>query len=480
MIYPSKILHFLGGQEVDLGNEVSFKKYNPATGELLAEVIRGDSEVAKLAVVSAEKALLLWSEYSVIARANILKKTAELIGEKKDEIAEIIALECGKSKKSSIGEVEAAVKCGLFLVEQTKEFDPEKLVSGVPARELELVRQSIGVGALITPFNNPMAGIAWKTFPALLCGNSVVVKSHELTPFIAVLFARILKEAGIPDGVFNVVQGLGPEVGSELVENLKVKFVSFTGSATVGSKILKATADRLVKVSIEAGGKNPFIVCEDADLTRAVSSAVSGSFVDAGQRCAATSRIIIFDKVYDEFKKKFLEKVSALNVGVADSDDFGAIITEKKLLEIVSLVKEGVSRGAVLLFGGHRIEKASNGYFMEPTVLENVSEDDELSSREIFGPVVILYKVKNLDEAIELANNSEFRLSSAIHTSSTKLAEEFIKKHHTGVVRVNGATHGSEPHVSFGGVGLSGNGWREPGLKSLDFYCDWRQISYDN
>ncbi|MEK7192635.1 MAG: aldehyde dehydrogenase family protein, partial [Patescibacteria group bacterium] len=160
MIYPSKILHFLGGQEVDLGNEVSFKKYNPATGELLAEVIRGDSEVAKLAVVSAEKAFLLWSEYSAIARANILKKTAELIGEKKDEIAEIIALECGKSKKSSIGEVEAAVKCGLFLVEQTKEFDPEKLVSGVPARELELVRQSIGVGALITPFNNPMAGIA--------------------------------------------------------------------------------------------------------------------------------------------------------------------------------------------------------------------------------------------------------------------------------------------------------------------------------
>lgn len=479
MVYKKKILHWINDLEVP--SKLFFEKINPATGKILTEVTRGSRSDADRAITAAEKTFQSWSFTSVLERAKILERAANFLGENKEEISEIIALETGKPKKHAIGEVEAAVKCGLFLVSQLSQFEPEKLISEVSNRELTLVRQSTGVGALITPFNNPMAGIAWKTFPALLCGNTVVVKSHELTPYVAVRFAKILKSAGLPSGVFNVVQGLGSEVGKTLVGDERVRFVSFTGSAITGAKILKATADRLAKVSIEAGGKNPFVVCNDADLARAVDAAIAGSFVDAGQRCAATSRIIVFEKVYEEFKKLFLEKVSKLKVGTSGSDDFGAIISELRLNQILKAVSGSVKRGAVLLNGGKRLEDSEHrgGYFMAPTVLENVSPEDDLSCTELFGPVATLYKVCDLDEAIELANKSKFRLSSAIHTKDKKLAEEFIRRHLTGVVRVNGPTHGSEPHVPFGGVSLSGNGWREPGVKALDFFSDWKQVSKD-
>lgn len=477
MKYPNEIGHWINDEEIVTKKNGFFEKFNPVTGEVLTRVARGGSGEVEKAIAVAEQSFSAWSRTPVLKRAEILKKAADLLRERKEEIAEIVALESGKSKKQAAGEVEAAVKCGLFLSEQLPAFEPEELPSAVPARKLQLIRQSIGAGVLITPFNNPMAGIAWKTFPALLSGNSVVVKSHELTPYVAVWFGKILKEAGLPAGVFNVAQGLGPEVGAALVADPRVKFVSFTGSLATGSKILKATADRLVKVSIEAGGKNPFVACDDADLEKAANAAVAGAFVDAGQRCAATSRIIIFDSVYDGFKKLFLEKVKDLKIGIADSDDYGAIISEDRLNALLASVEKSVSRGAVLLAGGNQL--GEKGYFMAPTVLENVSPDDEISCQELFGPVVILYKVKDLEEAIELANHSEFRLSSAIHTKDMRKADEFIAWHQTGVVRVNGPTHGSEPHVPFGGVGLSGNGWREPGLKALDFYSDWKQVSMD-
>ena len=477
MDYTTKIFHWIEGEERKSQTGKWFEKYNSATGGVLIEVARGAGQEVAEAIRAAETAFPLWTATSVEKRAEILKKAANLLKDRKEEIAEIIALESGKPKKHAIGEAEAAAKCGLFLADQLSQFEPEKLISGIPNRELKLVRQSIGVGALITPFNNPMAGIAWKTFPALLCGNAVVVKAHEDVPYIPIWFGKILKEAGLPAGVFNVVQGLGSEVGRLLTEDPRVKFVSFTGSAATGAKILKATADRLAKVSIEAGGKNPLVVCDDADLEKAASVAVSAAFVDAGQRCAAASRIIVFEKVYDEFKKLFLEKVSKLKVGTGEGDDYGAIINERRMEEILKEINGAVSRGAALLAGGKRIYE--KGYFIAPTVLENVDPKDQFSCKEIFGPVVALYKVKNLDEAIDLANKSEFRLSSAIHTRDMVRAEEFIKRHLTGVVRVNGPTYGSEPHVPFGGVGLSGNGWREPGIKSLDFYSDWKQVSVD-
>ena len=477
MDYPKKILHWISGEERGSQSGKWFEKFNPATGEVLAEVAGGTKQEVAEAICAAETAFPLWAATPVEKRAEILKKAANLIQERKEEIAEIIALESGKPKKQAIGEVEAAVKCGLFLAGQLSQFEPEKLMSGMPNRELKLIRQSIGVGALITPFNNPMAGVAWKTFPALLCGNAVIVKSHELTPYIAVWFGKILNQAGLPAGVYSVLQGTGQEVGSPLVEDKRVKFVSFTGSLATGQHILKATVDRLAKVCIEAGGKNPFVVCDDADLENAARWAAASAFVDAGQRCVAASRLIVFDAVYDEFKKIFLEKVKKIKVGIADTDDYGAIISEGRMGEILESINGAISRGAVLLASGQRI--GGNGYFLQPTILEKVDSDDEFSRREIFGPVVALYRVKDLEEAIALANNSDFKLSGAIHTKDFKKSEEFANRYYSGVVRINGPTYGSEPHVPFGGVGLSGNGWREPGIKSLDFYSNWKQISID-
>ncbi|MFC1612277.1 aldehyde dehydrogenase family protein, partial [Patescibacteria group bacterium] len=378
----------------------------------------------------------------------------------------------------ALGEVSAAMECGLFMAGEARRFHGQNLMTATPNRSAQLVRDSIGPGALLVPFNNPMASVAWKTFPALLCGNTVVLKSHEYTPYTAVWFAKLLKEAGLPHGVFSVLQGFGEDVGAPLVSNNKIEFVSFTGSSSTASSIIKATADRLAKVSIEAGGKNPIIVCDDADLESAVSIAVSSAFVDAGQRCAAASRIIIFDSIYEKFKEMFLEKVKNLKVGINDSDDFGAIISEKRLNEILGSIDGAVERGAVILSGGKRMDRA--GYFISPTVLESVSPDDELSQNEIFGPVVVLYKARDFNEAIELANNSKYKLSGAIQTSNINRGQEFIKQYRAGVARVNGPTYGSEPHMPFGGLGLSGNGWREPGEKALDFYSEWKQISIDH
>ncbi len=479
--YPKKVFHWIDNREVRPSGGKFFLKCNPASGEIVSQVARGNVRDVEKAIRSAEKGYDVWSKISIVERAKILREAVLRMREQKEELAEIVALESGKSKKHSLGEVEAAIECGFFFAGEGRRFFGEVIPTAVPNRRVFLVREPVGIGTLITPYNNPAAGIAWKLFPALLCGNAVIMKSHEYTPYVAVWYAKVFKEVGISAGVLSVLQGTGPDVGAPLVADPRVEFVSLTGSTATGEKILKATASRLAKVSIEAGGKNPFVVCDDADLERAVSTAVDAAFVDGGQRCAAASRIIVFERVYEKFKKLFLQKVSALKVGTADTDDYGAIISEKRMREILRAIDGAKRRRGVILAGGMRLadDAHKNGYFIAPTVFERVSPKDEISQKEVFGPVVVLYRVKNLEEAIRLANDSKFKLSGAIHTSSLDRAEEFVRRYHAGVVRVNGPTHGSEPHMPFGGVGLSGNGWREPGTQALDFYSEWKQISID-
>lgn len=482
MSYPKKIFHWIDSKEVKPASRKFFAKINPATGKEMAQVARGDRRDVEKALKSATRAYDAWSQMPIIKRAEILREAALKISERKDELAGIVAYETGKSKRDALAEVGSAVEIGFFFAGEGRRFYGEVQQSAVPNREVRMIRQSIGAGALITPFNNPAAGIACKVFPALLCGNSVIIKSHEYTPYVAIWYAKIFKEAGLPSGVLSVIQGTGQEVGAPLIADPRVAFVSFTGSVKTGQSILKATSSRLAKVLIEAGGKNPFVVCDDADLEKAATVAVQAAFVDAGQRCAAASRIIIFDKVYDKFKKLFLGKVSKLKVGVSDDDDFGAIISEKRLQEILKAVRDALERRVVLLAGGKRLTDETHraGFFMAPTVLERASPKDEVSCNELFGPVVILYRAKNFEEAVRLANDSQFKLTGAIHTKSLDRAQEFVRRYQAGVARVNGPTHGSEPHMSFGGVGFSGNGWREPGTKALDFYSEWKQVSIDH
>jgi aldehyde dehydrogenase (NAD+) len=328
------------------------------------------------------------------------------------------------------------------------------------------------------PFNSPLAGIAWKVFPALLCGNAVVAKSHELTPYTAVVFGQLLKEAGLPRGLYSALQGYGPEVGDALIRDERIGVVSFTGSTKTGKLIQKTVSDRrvLAKVCLELGGKNPFVVCDDADLPLATEHAINSAFIDAGQRCASGSRIIVFRHVYDDFRQALVKRAEAVKVGSGPNDDCGPVISRESRDRILKAVRAAVSRGAKVLTGGTAVETLGAGYYITPTVLDNVALDDELSQDELFGPVTCLYRARDFDEAINIANSTSFGLTGAIHTFNTNRIEEFIARYRAGLVSINGATYGSGPHMPFGGVKNSGNGFREPGTEALDVYSSLKNI----
>jgi aldehyde dehydrogenase (NAD+) len=343
---------------------------------------------------------------------------------------------------------------------------------------VQTLRSPIGICAGIMPFNSPLAGIAWKAFPALLCGNAVVAKSHELTPYTAVAFGQLLKDAGLPVGVYGAVQGFGPDAGAPLVQDARVGVVSFTGSSATGKLIQKMVSERsvLAKVCLELGGKNPFVVCDDADLDLAADLAVASAFIDAGQRCASGSRILVFASIYDKFREAFLARVAKVKVGSGPDDECGPVITKANLDRLIGQVKGAVSRGASLVAGGNAVSALAPGYYMQPTVLENVSQKDEVSQNELFGPVTCLYRVNNFDEAIQFANGTHYGLTGAIHTASLHRAQEFIARYQGGLVSINGATYGAGPHMPFGGVKNSGNGFREPGTEALDVYTELKTV----
>jgi aldehyde dehydrogenase (NAD+) len=298
-------------------------------------------------------------------------------------------------------------------------------------------------------------------FPAVLCGNAAVLKPSEETPLSAFFFGELCNEL-LPPGVLNVVQGRGDEVGPPLVRHPKVDLVSFTGSAATGRAIQELAAPLLKKVVMELGGKNALVVCDDADLDRAVEWSLASAFSNAGQRCAAASRIVVFDAVYEPFRDRF--------VAAARRYEPGPLVTERALERILDTI-----RGARVLTGGERVDR--EGWWLEPTIVEDVPADAELSCTELFGPVTILYRVRDLDEAIALVNDSPYGLTSAIHTASVHRALRFADAVQAGVVVVNGGTHGSEPHMGFGGVKQSGTGWREAGVESLDVYTDWKYVN---
>jgi aldehyde dehydrogenase (NAD+) len=334
------------------------------------------------------------------------------------------------------------------------------------------------VAGLIIAANTPIANVAWKVFPALLCGNTAVLKAPEDTPETAVVFARLAREAGLPDGVLNVVQGLGPEAGQPIVEDPRVALVSFTGSTAVGRMIARVAGERLAKVCLELGGKNPLVVCDDANLEKAAETAVLSAFSNAGQRCAAGSRLLVFDAVYDRFRELLVERTHAQRVGATDDHDFGPVINERQLMNMLAAVERAREAGATVVTGGQRLtgEEYGNGYYMAPTIVEGVSESDEISGTELFGPITTLQRVADFEEALRLANASPYALTAAIWTRSIHRGERFLRNVVAGGVQVNGPTYGFEPHVPFGGLRNSGTGWREPGTEALDVYSDWKTV----
>lgn len=478
MQYPKIINHWINNQETQTDSGKTFEKLNPATGEVLGNIARGDKKDAENAIESAVKTFDAWSNTPIVKRADILRKATLLMMEQKEDIAEIVHFETGKSKKDALGEIGAAIEMGFFIAGEGRRFYGKTTTSAIPNRTAYVVRQPVGVCGLIIAANTPIANVAWKAYPALLCGNTAIMKPSEDTPYTALLFAKILKDAGLPAGVFSIIQGYGEEAGAPLVENKRVDVVSFTGSVPVGKYIQKTAGERLAKVCLELGGKNPFVVCDDANLDSATGQAVLSAFSNAGQRCASGSRIIIFDSVYDKFKNLMLDKTKNLKLGNTNDDDFGPVINEKQLKQMINAVEKAIKNGAELLAGGKRVEDGNhkNGFYMQPTILENALPNDEISQCEIFGPITTIYRVKNFNEAIHLANNSPYGLTAAIHTKNIHRIQEFQKQCRVGVISINGPTYGSEPHMPFGGLKNSGNGFREAGTEVLDVYSEWKTV----
>jgi aldehyde dehydrogenase (NAD+) len=475
---PAVIPNLIAGADASAVDAGTFAKIDPATGREICRVARSTAADIELAVAAARRAQPAWAAMTVVRRGDILRQIALLMRERRDAIASLVARETGKSKKDALGETDAAIEMGFFVAGEGRRFYGQTTTSAVPNKAAMVVRQPLGVAGLIIAANTPIANVAWKAFPALLCGNAAILKAAEDTPLSAWAFGLLAREAGVPDGVYATIHGLGPEAGAPLVEHPDVAVVSFTGSCEVGRWIAETAGRRLAKTCLELGGKNPLIVCDDADLKNAVTWAIGSAFSNAGQRCAAGSRLIVFDGVYDRFRSQLVEAAGRLNVGTSDADDYGPVINEEQMTGMLAAVDRAKAAGATVLTGGHRLTGAAygDGFFVAPTILEHVGPNDEISRSELFGPITCLYRVTSFDEALALANDSPFGLTASIHTQNINRAMTFLGRVQAGVAVVNGGTYGSEPHMPFGGLRQSGNGWREAGTQALDVYSDLKTI----
>jgi aldehyde dehydrogenase (NAD+) len=475
---PHKIVNWIGGVEEEAIEGATFAKVSPVNGATLCVAARSGSEDIDRAVRVAREAQPAWAGLTPVGRGEILYEITRTMRRHKEEIARVVSLETGMSFKAASGETDGAIAQGEFMAGEGRRLYGRTTTSAVPNKYAMTIRQPVGVAGLIIAANTPIANVAWKVFPALICGNAAVLKAAEDTPATAWVFGKIAQEAGLPAGVLNIVQGYGEEAGAPLVAHADVDLVSFTGSTAVGREIASIAGRRLAKVSLELGGKNPLMVCEDADLENAAKWVLLSAFSNAGQRCAAGSRIIVFESIYKPFREILLTRIKGLKVGPGDDDDFGPVINMEQLNHMLAAVDRARAKGAVILAGGHRLTDSTHaqGFFMAPTLIDGVDPADEISTLELFGPIACLYRVKGFQDGLAMANRSPYGLTACIHTRSIHRATEFVQKVQAGVAVVNAGTYGSEPHMPFGGLKQSGNGSREPGTEALDVYSELKDI----
>lgn len=477
-LFPPEVQNWIDGQQRSAASAQWFDKVNPANGTLACRVARSLAEDVHQAIHTARRAHPAWADTPPVQRGMLLHKIVLGMQARQVELARIVACETGKSHKDASAETGGAIALGLFYASEGQRLYGRTTSSGIPDRFAMTIRQPIGVAGLIVPANTPIANLAWKIFPALVCGNAAVVKAAEDAPATAWMIGRIAYEAGLPAGILNIIQGYGEEAGAPLVAHPDVGVISFTGSTAVGRSIQRVAGERLAKVSLELGGKNPFVVCDDADMENAVVWALRSAFSNAGQRCASGSRIIIFDAVYEQFRDMLVNRTKQLKIGPGDDDDFGPVITEKQLNRMIGTVDAARQKGAVILTGGYRLTDPAHrdGFYMAPTIIENAGTRDDISTVELFGPITCLYRVADFAEALAVANDSRYGLTACIHTRNLHRALQFAQKAQAGVAVVNAGTYGSEPHMPFGGLKQSGNGSREPGTEALDVYSELKDV----
>jgi len=471
--------NFIGGVWGAAASGATFESIVPATGESLGTFPRSTAADVDRAVAAASEAFLDWRLVPAPERGNLLFRFAELLRAHKDEIADLMTREMGKVAAEAGGDVQEAIDMGYFMGGEGRRLHGQTTPSELRDKFMMSVRQPIGVVGAITPWNFPIAIPSWKLAPALVCGNTVVLKAAEDTPLLAVRFVELLAEAGFPAGVVNLIHGFGEEAGDALVRHPDVPVITFTGSRETGVAVTKAAADRLKHVHLELGGKNAIIVMDDADIDLAVDGIVWSAFGTSGQRCTAASRVIVHEAVYGELQSRLVARAEALRLGPGwDPDvDVGPLIHGEALERVHGYTQIGLDEGAKLLTGG---EKAGGpGFFYRPTVFADVDPQMRIAQEEIFGPTTALIPVGSYDEAIVAANSVRFGLSSSIFTRDVNRAFGAMRDLQAGITYINAGTTGAEVHLPFGGTKDTGNGHREAGQAALDVFTEWKSIYVD-
>ena len=468
-----ELANYVGGEWAPAQSGRTYQKHNPANPtEVVGEFPASGEEDVAASVKAAAKAFPSWSDTPAAGRAAVLMRAADAIEARVEDMAADMTREMGKPLREARMESARTAAIFRYFAGEASRPKGELYEQAATGSMLYTLRRPLGVVGLITPWNFPAAIPAWKMAPALVYGNSVVLKPAQEAPLTSLHLAAALDEAGLPDGVLNVVIGRGSEVGTPLVVHPQVRAISFTGSVAVGRRVRDEATALGKRVQLELGGQNPLIVTADADLGRAVEAAYAGAFWSAGQKCTATRRIYVETPVYDEFRQRLLARIAAGKVGdPADPEtEVGPLVNEQQLNDVLEAIEQGKREGGKVLAGGERVDEEA--YLVAPTLFEGVADDAMLSCEEVFGPVTSLYSFDTLDEAIERANAVVFGLSAAIFTNSLEATQAFVKRVEAGLLHVNSQTAGADVHVPFGGIKGSGFGPHEQGRAALEFYTE--------
>jgi aldehyde dehydrogenase (NAD+) len=476
--------NLIGGHWVESATGRTFENRNPAdTRDVVGLFQDSDERDVAAAVAAAQKAYASWRLVPAPKRGEILFKAAQLLVQRKEQCARDMTREMGKVLTETRGDVQEAIDMCFFMAGEGRRLYGQTTPSEMPNKYQMSVRQPLGVCGLITPWNFPMAIPSWKILPALIVGNTVVIKPASDTPLSVFNLVQCLLDAGVPDGVINIVTGGGGKVGEPMLRHPDVKVISFTGSTDVGSRVAQVGAEGMKHVSLEMGGKNPLIVMDDADLDLVVEGALWGAFGTSGQRCTATSRLIAHRAVAGELTERLGERAERLVIGngLDEKSQMGPSINQGQLDTVMEYVRIGQSEGARLIVGGQRLADGAfaHGFFHQPTIFADVRRDMRIAQEEIFGPVLSIITVDSLAEAIDVANDVPFGLSSSIYTRNVNDAFQAMRDLYTGIVYVNAPTIGAEIHLPFGGTKGTGNGHREGGTQVLDVFSEWKSIYVD-
>jgi len=476
---------FIGGKWIDSASGRTVPNINPAdTNDIIGEAQVCTRDEARSAVEAAYAAFKAWRKTPAPARGKILMKVARLMEERNEELAQLLTREEGKTISEARGEVKRATNVVEFCAGETRRLNGETIQSELPDNFAYTIKEPHGVVALVTPWNFPIAIPAWKIAPALAAGNTVVFKPASNTPATAVRLTEIFVEAGIPDGVLNLVIGSGSEAGDEIINHPAVRAVSFTGSNEIGTKMYAEVAKRGIPFQAEMGGKNPVVILDDCDLDLTIEHTAQGAFGSTGQRCTATSRAIVVNSIADKFVEKIVERARSFKIGAGadESSHIGPSVDKSQFETVLKYIEIGKEDGATLLCGGGKAsgDGLDNGYFVEPTVFDHVTPDMRIAREEIFGPVLSIFRVKDLDEAMIYANDTEYGLSSSIFSNDYNSISRFVDEIESGMTHINSPTTGGEAHIPFGGIKATGIGAREQGSTALDFYTELKVVYVDH